>query len=231
MGRLAAAIVAAGLFMAVACDDAQPQATATPSSASPTLTASPSPARTQAPTVTPAVTPAPVPHYPLSRRTGNGVVDAVLAAVASGETDALAALAGGHVLPCTDDRGSALPVCPPGHTTGTAVHSFYSSQCHAGWVAVDTDARAGWERFLAVSQGLYAVLQLTPRTPEGPEARPGADYVLVFTGVTQRPGLGSMLAIRDGRIIAVDNGCTPTAAELAANPSFGTVTATLLPPP
>jgi hypothetical protein len=40
-----------------------------------------------------------------------------------------------------------------------------------------------------------------------------------------------MLAIRDGRIIAVDNGCTPTAAQLAANPPYGAVAETLLPPP
>jgi hypothetical protein len=226
MQRIAVAVVAmVAVVLVTGCGgESNPRPTATaPATQAATITA----AASITPTPT-AMTPA---HHPLSRRTGDRTVDAVLDALTNGGAGALAALAGGHVLPCTDSRDGPGPVCPPGVTPGTPVEAFFASQCEGGWVAVDVDAAPSWQRFVDVSEGLYAIARLAPRPQDGEGGRPGADYVLVFTGVSQRPGVGSMLAIRDGRIIAVDNGCTPTAAQLAANPPYGAVAETLLPPP
>lgn len=85
-------------------------------------------------------TPSPVPGHPLSQRTGNAGVDAVLDAVTSGDSAAVRGLLDFVALPCASTQMlGGPPPCPPGAPAGTLVDTFPMGQgCEGSYVNAAT---------------------------------------------------------------------------------------------
>lgn len=103
---------------------AEPVTTSTTGAVVDTPTATATPTRTVAP---PSPTPSVFGPYPLGTRTGDPVIDAVLAAVEAGDAGALLNLIHYAPVPCANPQGSAAPappgtfLCPNGQPDGTGI--------------------------------------------------------------------------------------------------------------
>lgn len=107
-------------------------------------------------------TPAPVPGHPLSQRTGNAGVDAVLDAVTGGDTAAVRGLLDFVALPCASTQMlGGPPPCPPGTPAGTLFDAFPMGQgCEGSYV--DTGTAEQVVSNLPPGARLYAIFSQQP---------------------------------------------------------------------
>ena len=164
------------------------------------------PAETQIETVQPVIPtltePAPPQpsepgYHPLSTRTGIADVDAILAAVESGEPQQLRDLIRFTTVGCTNAEGlGGPPKCQDGEAEGTLVEvlPFLGSEGHFLWAA-DVSNFPGVD-----VTGLYAVYKVSD-SAYSEEAYPVGEYAVMFVGDENQPGI--VIQIRDG-IVRID---------------------------
>jgi hypothetical protein len=135
--------------------------------------------------------------YPLSTRTGIADVDAVLAAVESGDPQQLRDLIRFTTVGCTKAEGlGGPPKCQDGEAEGTPVEvlPFLGSEGHF-LRAADVS------NFPGVNvTGLYAVYKVSD-SAYSEEAYPVGEYAVMFVGDENQPGI--VIQIRDG-IVRID---------------------------
>lgn len=165
-------------------------------------------------------TPAPVPGHPLSQRTGNAGVDAVLGAVTGGDTAAVRGLLDFVALPCASTQMlGGPPPCPPGTPAGTLVDAFPLGQgCEGSYV--DTGTAEQVVSNLPPGARLYAIFSQQPAAgdPEKLEFPRGA-VVIVLTypsGAAEHPVGSRALHVTDGRIVTMSGWCLETPADRVA---------------
>jgi DNA-binding CsgD family transcriptional regulator len=197
---VAATLAAAGGVVATAIilgDGSDPPASSEPATSVPTAT----PTATATPVV-PAPTPPPFGPYPLGTRTGDPVIDAVLAAVESAGADALFELIHYTPVPCDNPTTGQLQPpgtfqCPNGEPDGTGIPSVMGEGSH-GLVLPEGDASIPQliDSFLRPSAPLdpraYAIVA------EGPDLGPGQRTVVFASGqalVVDGQGIVAFLAV------------------------------------
>jgi hypothetical protein len=140
------------------------------------------------------------------------VVDEVIAAVASGDVDALESLVRYREVPCgglKDLLGPPFPACE-GAELETPVPAFAAGVCNAVW---HRDPRPILERFAERSGALVAVIE-GPRTSSEYEwwgyegDRPTWDYRVIFEAAPAGEPVGYVVAIAEGRLDLLQLGCS-----------------------
>jgi hypothetical protein len=169
---------------------------------------------------------------PLSRRSGVGVVDAVLDALQASNAAALADLIDYDMVACVSQSlgPGSPPVCRPDELPGTPVPAFITAACEGGYTRLDDYLGADSTRTPAILQDsdwrLYALLE-TSRSPSVMVA------VLVssvreadISGQTLQRSTAIGLSAQGVKMIATGCQQSPESRiDSAASPSF------LLPPP
>jgi len=177
--------------------------------ATPTATEAPkSPGYIMAPTATPTATEAPVSpgYYPLSTRTGIADVDEILAAVESGDDQALRDLIRFTTVGCTNADGlGGPPKCREGEAEGTLVNVFPFLGPEGAFMR---ESDVSGFRAMAVL-GIYAVYSVSD-SAYSEEAYPAGDYAAMFT--TEEDQIVLVFQIREG-IVRMDTVFSPTARE------------------
>lgn len=177
-----------------ACASATPEPAATIAVAPASETASP-----VIPTSTEPAPPQPSEpgYHPLSTRTGIPDVDAVLAAVESGDPQQLRDLIRFTTVGCTKAEGlGGPPKCQDGEAEGTLVEvlPFLGSEGHFLH-------KADVSNFPGVNvTGLYAVYKVSD-SAYSEEAYPVGEYAVMFVGDENQPGI--VIQIRDG-VVRID---------------------------
>jgi hypothetical protein len=141
--------------------------------------------------------------YPLSMRTGDTDVDAVLAAVESGDPQQLRDLFRFTTVACTTAEGlGGPPKCQDGEAEGTPVEvlPFLGSEGHF-LRAADVSNFPGVD-----VTGLYAVYKVSDAA-YSEEEYPVGEYAVMFVGDENQPGI--VIQIRDG-IVRIDYLYSPT---------------------
>ncbi|MCC7364906.1 MAG: hypothetical protein IT303_11095 [Dehalococcoidia bacterium] len=202
------ATVLALLFAICASDDdtTTPASTAT---ASQTVTASPelpsptpTPTATATPTPTEPAKPTPAPAtplpdgpfyaaYPPGTRTGLSALDAIIAAVESGDDAALRDLVRIASLPCQEPRPvQPQPLrCPDGTAPGTPITGFWVIDVEGGmWP--DTPDLTRMLSGLVAGQELYAAYEIDPAAVHPPD-QGGGSTVILFRQVVTPVGEGT----------------------------------------
>lgn len=114
---------------------------------------------------TPYLLPTPVPPraHPLGTRTGNPMIDAVIAAAESRDVAALSALVSYYPWPCTAEPGVGTVECPAGAAEGTAVEVFGWGGCDGSFYARgDPESFEGFAIFMGrqtFNPRVYAVVR------------------------------------------------------------------------
>jgi hypothetical protein len=150
----------------------------------------PTPAATLAPTLPPFPTQAPQPTstpvnaYPPGTRTGIEVIDKVIAALASGDPQAVLDHLSFHPYPCTNAPSGTdgSNPCPPGVPEGSPVDVIASGGCKVSFLARDraslsTDV-ATFEQ-AAATQGIYAVVEVQEGRLQSPLP---LRYLIILSG-------------------------------------------------
>ncbi len=217
--KLAALGAGALVVLLAACDsDSEAAAPTEIPTASPT--ASPTPFQTPTPecdakcellkTLTPVPTSAPIlqaPGYPSGTRTGDPDVDAIFAAIESGDAAALASLIELSSEPCEAERPQQpQPLrCPDGASVGTPLVGFWWTHVEGGLLRVSADEVAA--RILETARErkwrLHSVysFDLAGRADDW---KPDTDFFITFAAFQpQVGGEFDNLRIVDGRIIAL----------------------------
>lgn len=136
-------------------------------------------------------------YHPLSTRMDIEDVDAVLAAVESGDPQQLRDLIRFTTVGCTKAEGlGGPPKCQDGEAEGTPVEvlPFLGSEGHFL-------RKADVSNFPGVNvTGLYAVYKLSD-SAYSEEAYPVGEYAVMFTGDENQPGI--VIQIRDG-VVRID---------------------------
>jgi len=232
--RFLEASLLAGLLtvsaLAVACggDDDEPAATATATrAATSTVTATRTPTSTPTTsatsTATPESTAAPGATATPEESTGVPGVDAVIAAVLSGDTDEVVPLVELRSLACGPQQGAGSPPpCPQGEPDGTMVSVLPVATCEGEW-RPESSLAASFEPLVDANPELYAVYgmptQFQALVPDG-------QYVAVFTrDATGQGRLGAGVIIAGDAIAGLWFGCGATADQIVP-PG----TSTVLPP-
>lgn len=144
--------------------------------------------------------------YPLSTRTGIPDVDAVLAAVESGDPQGLRDLIRLTTVACTKADGlGGPPKCQDGEVEGTpvVVLPFLGSEGHFLRAAEAAN-------FPGVSvKGLYAVYRVSD-SAYSEEAYPVGEYAVMFVGDENQPGI--VIQVRGG-IVRIDYLFSPTSLD------------------
>lgn len=136
-------------------------------------------------------------YYPLSTRTGNADVDAVIAAVESGDSRQLQDLIRFTDIPCTKAEGlGGPPKCEAGEAEGTP-HTVLPILGSEGHFMREADLAD----FPGISvTGIHAVYKLSD-SAYSEEAYPAGEYAVAFIGGENQPDV--VLHIRDG-IVRID---------------------------
>lgn len=136
-------------------------------------------------------------YYPLSTRTGNPDLDAVIAAVESGDPRQLQDLIRFTDIPCTKAEGlGGPPKCEAGEAEGTP-HTVLPILGSEGHFMRETDL-AGFPGISVI--GIHAVYKLSA-SAYSEEAYPAGEYAVAFTGGENQPDV--VLHIRGG-IVRID---------------------------
>lgn len=136
-------------------------------------------------------------YYPLSTRTGNADVDAVIAAVESGDPRQLQDLIRFTPIPCTKAEGlGGPPKCEAGEAEGTA-HEVLPILGPEGHFMREADL-AGFPGISVI--GIHAVYKLSD-SAYSEEAYPAGEYAVAFIGGENQPDV--VLHIRGG-IVRID---------------------------
>lgn len=145
-------------------------------------------------------------YYPLSTRTGNTDVDAVIAAVESGDPKQLQDLIRFTPIPCTKAEGlGGPPKCEAGEAEGTplAVLPFLGPEGH---FMREADL-AGFPGVSVI--GIHAVYKLS-ESAYSDESYPAGEYAVAFTGDENQPDV--VIHIRGG-IVRIDYLYPPTSLD------------------
>lgn len=136
-------------------------------------------------------------YYPLSTRTGNADVDAVIAAVESGDPKQLRDLIRFTPIPCTKAEGlGGPPKCETGKAEGTP-HTVLPILGPEGHFMREADLTG----FPGVSViGVHAVYKLSDSV-NSEDAYPAGEYAVAFTGGDNQPAV--VLHIRGG-VVRID---------------------------
>lgn len=136
-------------------------------------------------------------YYPLSTRTSNADVDAVIAAIESGDPRQLQDLIRFTPIPCTKSEGlGGPPKCEAGEAEGTA-HEVLPILGPEGHFMREADL-AGFPGISVI--GIHAVYKLSD-SAYSEEAYPAGEYAVAFTGGENQPDV--VLHIRGG-IVRID---------------------------
>lgn len=142
-------------------------------------------------------------YYPLSTRTGNADVDAIIAAVENGDLRQLQGLIRFTAIPCTRAEGlGGPPKCEVGEAEGTA-HEVLPILGPEGHFMREADL-AGFQGLSVV--GIHAVYRLSD-SAYSEEAYPAGEYAVAFIGGENQPDV--VLHIRGG-IVRIDYIYPPT---------------------
>lgn len=194
-------VLALGLLAACGGDSDDGDPTTVPtggtSAADTTAAASPAsgtPPATSAPGETPTAEPTPT-AVTLERPTENPEVDAVLAALVSGDPKRIRPFVGMSTLPCTTAEGAGgPPKCPEGTEDGERVRAFAMLRTSLEW-DFDTDRAVETLSEMTAYTGVFraAPSAYFPRT----ETLPSGSYVVVTEG-------GQLVHIAGGQIVFID---------------------------
>ena len=148
--------------------------------------------------LSPEATQPPQGPYPLSTRTGNEEIDAVLEAVASEEVEALHALLQFGRLECTLQDGlGGPPKCEEGEAEGTVVEalpflggegSFLRKKNLENWKGIEVS-------------GIYAIYEVSPEVYSDDYYPAGEQTILLASSRDDQP---IALRLRDGKIVRID---------------------------
>lgn len=136
--------------------------------------------------------------YPLTTRTGNAEIDAVLEAVESGQVEDLHALLQFSTLECTRQDGlGGPPKCLEGEDEGTVVEalpflggegSFLRKEQLENWKGVDVT-------------GIYAIYDVSPEVYSDEYYPAGEQTILLASSRDDQP---IALRLIDGKIVRID---------------------------
>jgi hypothetical protein len=139
------------------------------------------------------------PQRPPSPPTGVAELDAIVAAVLAGETQAQQTLIGYTAAGCSSPEGlGGPPRCLPGEPEGTPVEVLPILGAEGGYIR-KADIGA-WEGLRSTE--LYAAYEVSDAAYSEPNF-PAGEYALVF-GATSGTGSDFTLQVRDGLIIRID---------------------------
>lgn len=213
-GRPLALWFLSSVLLLAACAPELPEPVETPvpatDTASPTkAAASPTLKPTASPTLEPATetsVPSRPGSYPLSTRTGIADVDAVIAAVESGDPEQIQALIRFTNIPCTKAEGlGGPPKCEAGEAEGTP-HTVLPILGPEGHFMREADLA----NFPGISViGIHAVYRLSD-SAYSEETYPAGEYAVAFTGGENKPDI--VLQIRGG-IVRIDYLFSPTSLD------------------
>ncbi len=148
-------------------------------------------------TLTATEEPKNVDYYPLSTRTGIADVDAVLAAVESGDAQSLRELIRFTTVRCTKADGlGGLPKCREGETEGTLVHVLPLMGPEGSFVHESDLSNLS----LMQVTGIYAAYSVS-ESAYSEEAYPAGEYAVLFT--TDVDSIYMVYQIREG-IVRID---------------------------
>ncbi len=192
---------------------------------------SPGPASTSTvtPTAMASVAASPATGTPAAggaRLSGIADVDAVLAAVAAKDVDALLSRTVLQEMACIDPRTQGLggPVrCGPGQAVGTMVKAFPESTCEGEWT-LERDLRGMFTQWLDgadLSRGVYGVVR-GPAMPRSESYWPIGEYWVVYPTKAPTTGPGGagqakVILIEGGKIVGLRFGCSETPAQAMTN--------------
>jgi hypothetical protein len=215
---LVAGFVAMALS-AAACDgdDEEPAATATrtgtaTATAPRTATTAATPASQATAIATGTASPAPT-EAPPGESTGVPAVDAVIAAVLSGDTDEVVPLVQLRSLACGPQQGAGSPPpCPQGQPNGTTVSVLPVATCEGEW-RPESAVAASFEPLVGGEPELYAVYGMPTQFQS---LIPDGRYVAVFSydapGNPQPLGAGVVIGTED--ILGIWYGCAVPADQI-----------------
>lgn len=184
-------------------------ATAT-ASRTPTATSSPAPTSSAVATSSPA--PTATAGSGAGEATGIPAVDAVIAAVLSGDTSKVAALVQLRSLACAPPAGAGgPPACPSGQPAGTMVDVFPVTTCEGEYRSA-AQVAPSLEPLTGAKPALYAVYgmpqQFLPFLPDG-------QYVAVFSrDATGQARLGAGIIVGGGKVLGIWYGCAAPANQI-----------------
>ena len=137
--------------------------------------------------------------YPLGTRTDIPELDAILTAVASGDTDELRPLIEFSSLECTRQDGlGGPPKCKEGEPAGTPVEALPFLGSEGSFLRRDE-----FESWLGIDpSGLYAIYQNSPNVYED-EFYPAGEQTMLLAGGRAEEAVA--LRIRGGRIVRIDS--------------------------
>ena len=149
----------------------------------------------------------PIGHH-RGTRTGVAALDAVIAALETGDKEAIQRLAGFRPVPCTNEAGlGGPPKCQPGMSPGTPIEAMPSGGCEGSWWLKDEFLSAeGIDRFVEAfaAPRLYAVY----RPPASAQRKwPEGDYIVVYARDLGFGRFAQTIGVTDGRIVSMWGGC------------------------
>ncbi|MGE3962456.1 MAG: hypothetical protein AB7F65_12315 [Dehalococcoidia bacterium] len=202
------ALAAAASLTLVACSsDEDGEASPIVPTATITLTASPTPSSTAAPSAPPSQD---------ARRSGVAELDSILEAVESRDVLALGALAEVQEIGCTTAEGlGGPPKCEDGMPEGSVLRVFPTASCEGAWTNTPTQALG---TFAYDAAGAWGVLQVQGEVVT--DGWPSPEYLIVFHSTTVGEDWASYLEVADGRITRLVQGCGGTLDDLLAISAF-----------
>jgi len=213
MSRLALLVLASLALLAAACsgddEDATPTATATNAAtvtATATRTATAAPTATATSGATPAPTSSPAATSTAAPREVTGLpgVDAIIAAVLSGDLERVVSFVQLRQVACGPQAGGGSPPpCPAGQPAGTPVPVFPVATCEGEWRS-EAVLRPTVQPLLNAPE-LYAVYGMPSQWQA---LMPDGQYAAVFSRMAPGQGrIGAGVVIAGNRIVGIWYGC------------------------
>ena len=145
--------------------------------------------------------------HPIGTRSGDAAIDAVIAALESGDSQAIARLLRFETVGCTHELGlGGPPKCGQDDAEGTMVEALATGGCEGGWwLEPELQSTEGLSRFVKAyaGAGLYAVYRL----PASAERWPKGESIIVFVRDTGFGRFAQTMGVTGGRIVSNWGGC------------------------
>ena len=145
--------------------------------------------------------------HPIGTRSGDAAIDAVIAALESGDSQAIARLLRFETVGCTHELGlGGPPKCGQDDAEGTPFEALATGGCEGGWwLEPELQSTEGLSRFVKAyaGAGLYAVYRL----PASAERWPKGESIIVFVRDTGFGRFAQTMGVTGGRIVSNWGGC------------------------
>ena len=147
-----------------------------------------------------------------SRRSGIGVIDAFLDALAADDMNAMDALTSYDSIGCVTGQPGigSPPSCDDGETEGTLLQVIITTQCEGGYVRRRDHLNLVLPRLAEPEWSLYAVLDRGPLLPGQDDFRRGRYQVILHDEAQPRFERSRSLSFDDLGLTMLSSGCSTT---------------------